>query len=61
MGIQQGIGLNPAAGAQGQQFAMNTYNQRMNYAANQQPIGAQLLGMATGVATGKISDYLLGP
>jgi hypothetical protein len=61
MGIQSGIGVNPAAGGQGQQFAMNTYNQRMNYASNQQPIGAQLLGMATGVATGKISDYLLGP
>jgi hypothetical protein len=61
MGIQQGIGLNPAAGAQGQQFAMNTYNQRMNYAAQQQPIGAQLLGIATGVATGKFTDSLLGP
>ena len=60
MGIQSGIGVNPNAGAQGQQFAMNTYNQKMNYAAQQQPIGAQLLGMATGVATGKISDKLLG-
>ena len=59
MGIQAGIGVNPNAGAQGQQFAMNTYNQKMNYAAQQQPIGAQLLGMATGVATGKISDKLL--
>ena len=49
MGIQQGLSLNPAAGAQGQQFAMNTYNQRMNYAANQQPIGAQLLGMGAGI------------
>jgi hypothetical protein len=60
MGIQSGIGVNANAGAQGQQFAMNTYNQKMNYAAQQQPIGAQLLGMATGVATGKISDKLLG-
>jgi len=59
MGVQSGIGVNPNAGAQGQQFAMNTYNQKMNYAAQQQPIGAQLLGMATGVATGKISDKLL--
>ena len=32
----------------------------MNYAAEQQPIGAQLLGLATGVATGKIADKLLG-
>ncbi len=60
VGIQSGLTLNPNAGAQGQQFAMNTFNQQMNYAANQQPIGAQLLGMATGVATGKITDKLLG-
>jgi hypothetical protein len=57
MGIQSGMGLNPAAGAQGQQFAMNTYNQRMNYAANQQPIGYQLLGMAAGAAGGAFGDY----
>ena len=38
---------------------MSGYNTRMNFAANQQPIGAQLLGMATGVATGKITDKLL--
>ena len=50
MGIQAGIGVNPNAGAQGQQWAMNAYNTQMNYAAQQQPIGAQLLGMATGVA-----------
>ena len=61
MGIQAGIGVNPNAGAQGQQWAMNAYNTQMNYAAQQQPIGAQLLGMATGVATGKITDSLLGP
>ena len=61
VGIQSGLTLNPNAGAQGQQFAMNTYNQRMNYAANQQPIGSQLLGLATGVAAGKITDSLLGP
>lgn len=61
MGIQAGIGVNPNAGAQGQQWAMNAYNTQMNYAAQQQPIGAQLLGMATGVATGKITDKLLGP
>ena len=60
MGIQSGISVNPNAGAQGQQFAMNTYNQKMNFAAQQQPIGAQLLGMATGVASGKIADKLLG-
>ena len=59
MGIQAGIGVNPNAGAQGQQWAMNAYNTQMNYAAQQQPIGAQLLGMATGVATGKITDSLL--
>ena len=59
MGIQSGISVNPNAGAQGQQFAMNTYNQKMNFAAQQQPIGAQLLGMATGVASGKIADKLL--
>ena len=61
VGIQQGITLNPNAGAQGQQFAMNSYNQQMNFAANQQPIGSQLLGLATGVAAGKITDKLLGP
>ena len=60
MGIQAGIGVNPNAGAQGQQFASNSYNTQMNYAAQQQPIGAQLLGMATGVASGKIADKLLG-
>ena len=48
VGIQSGVSLNPNAGAQGQQFAMNSYNQEMNYAANQQPIGTQILGMATG-------------
>jgi hypothetical protein len=51
MGVQSGLTLNPNAGAQGQQFAMNTYNQQMNYAAQQQPIGMQLLGLATGVAS----------
>ena len=60
VGIQSGLTLNPNAGAQGQQFAMNTFNQQMNYAANQQPIGMQLLGLGTGVAsgvaTGKIMD-----
>ena len=61
VGIQSGLTLNPNAGAQGQQFAMNTFNQQMNYAANQQPIGYQLLGLGTGVAAGKITDKLLGP
>ena len=36
---------------------MNTYNQRMNYAAQQQPIGTQLLGMAAGAAGGAFGDY----
>jgi hypothetical protein len=53
VGIQSGLTLNPNAGAQGQQFAMNTFNQQMNYAANQQPIGYQLLGLGTGIATSK--------
>jgi len=57
MGIQSGVGLNPNAGAQGQQFAMNSYNQQMNYAANQQPIGYQLLGMAAGGLGGAFGDY----
>lgn len=57
MGIQPGMSLNPNAGAQGQQFAMNSYNQQMNYAANQQPIGYQLLGMAAGGAAGAFGDY----
>jgi hypothetical protein len=57
MGIQSGVGLNPNAGAQGQQFAMNSYNQQMNYAANQQPIGYQLLGMVAGGMGGAFGDY----
>ncbi len=57
MGIQSGVGLNPNAGAQGQQFAMNSYNQQMNYAANQQPIGYQLLGMAAGGMGGAFGNY----
>jgi hypothetical protein len=57
MGIQSGISVNPNAGAQGQQFAMNSYNQRMNYAAQQQPIGWQLLGMAAGGVGGAFGDY----
>ena len=57
MGIQPGMSLNPNAGAQGQQFAMNSYNQQMNYAANQQPIGYQLLGMAAGGMGGAFGDY----
>jgi hypothetical protein len=60
VGIQSGLTLDPSAGARGQQFAMNSYNQQMNFAANQQPIGYQLLGLGTGVAsgvaTGKIMD-----
>ena len=57
MGIQSGNWVNPAAGAQGQQFAMNSYNQKMNYAANQQPIGYQLLGMAAGGMGGAFGNY----
>ena len=57
MGIQAGLALNPNAGAQGQQFAMNTYNPQMNWAANQQPIGAQLLGMATGGVMQGLGTY----
>jgi len=60
MGIQAGIGLNPNAGAQGQQFAMNTYNQRMNYAAQQQPIGMQLLGMGAGMLGQGIGGHFAG-
>ena len=57
LGIQTGIGVNPNAGAQGQQFAMNSYNQQMNYASNQQPIGSQLLGMAAGGMGGAFGEY----
>ena len=60
MGIQAGIGVNPAAGAQGQQFAMNTYNQRMNFAAQQQPIGSQLLGMAAGIGGQALGGWAYG-
>lgn len=59
VGIQSGLALDPNAGARGESYMMSGYNTRMNYAANQQPIGAQLLGLATGVATGKITDKLL--
>ena len=37
---------------------MNTYNQRMNYAAQQQPIGTQLLGMAAGGLGGAFGTKL---
>ena len=58
MGINnQGLTLNPNAGAQGQQWAMNAYNTEMNWAANQQPIGAQLLGMATGGFMQGLGNY----
>ena len=60
MGIQSGLSLNPNAGAQGQQFAMNTYNQQMNYAANQQPIGGQLLGMAAGMGGQALGGWAMG-
>lgn len=60
MGIQAGIGVNPNAGAQGQQFAMNTYNQKMNFAAQQQPIGSQLLGMGAGMLGQGISGHFAG-
>ena len=59
VGIQSGLTLNPNAGAQGQQFAMNTFNQQMNYAANQQPIGYQLLGLGTGVASGVATSKIM--
>jgi len=60
MGVQAGIGVNPNAGAQGQQFAMNTYNQKMNFAAQQQPIGSQLLGMGAGMLGQGISGHFAG-
>ena len=60
MGIQAGIGVNPNAGAQGQQFAMNTYNQKMNFAAQQQPIGSQLLGMAAGIGGQALGGWAYG-
>ena len=60
VGIQSGLTLNPNAGAQGQQFAMNTYNQQMNYAANQQPIGMQLLGMAAGIGGQALGGHFAG-
>jgi hypothetical protein len=60
MGIQSGITLNPNAGAQGQQWAMNTYNQQMNFAANQQPIGSQLLGMAAGIGGQALGGWAYG-
>jgi len=60
MGVQSGLTLNPNAGAQGQQFAMNTYNQQMNYAAQQQPIGSQLLGMAAGIGGQALGGWAMG-
>lgn len=60
VGIQSGLALNPNAGAQGQQYAMNSYNQRMNVAANQQPIGMQLLGMAAGIGGQAAGGYFAG-
>ena len=60
MGVQAGIGVNPNAGAQGQQFAMNTYNQKMNFAAQQQPIGSQLLGMGAGILGQGVSGHFAG-
>jgi len=60
MGIQSGIGVDPNAGAQGQQWAMNSYNTRMNFAANQQPIGSQLLGMAAGIGGQALGGWAYG-
>ena len=60
MGINQGLTVDPSAGAQGQQWAMNTYNQRMNWAANQQPIGSQLLGMAAGIGGQALGGWAFG-
>jgi len=60
VGIQSGLTLDPSAGARGQQFAMNSYNQQMNYAANQQPIGMQLLGMAAGIGGQAVGGHFAG-
>ena len=60
VGIQSGLALNPNAGAQGQQYAMNSYNQRMNVLSNQQPIGMQLLGMAAGIGGQALGGHLAG-
>jgi len=60
VGIQSGLTLNPNAGSQGQEFAMNTFNQQMNYAANQQPIGMQLLGMAAGIGGQAVGGHFAG-
>jgi hypothetical protein len=60
MGINQGIGVDPGAGARGQQWAMNSYNTRMNYAAQQQPIGTQLLGMAAGIGGQALGGWAYG-
>lgn len=63
---QQGIGLNPNAGAQGTQFALGRYQQQSNNATNAAAggIGQTLLGAVGGVAfsglTGGLGGALTG-
>jgi hypothetical protein len=60
VGVQSGLALDPGAGARGESFMMGGYNSRMNYAANQQPIGMQLLGMAAGIGGQAAGGYFAG-
>lgn len=54
MGIQKGAGINPNAGAMGQQFAMNSYQQQSQNAFNAAEMNPwnTVLGAAAGAATG---------
>lgn len=54
MGIQQGAGINPNAGAMGQQFAMNSYQQQSQNAFNAAEMNPwnTVLGTVSGAVTG---------
>lgn len=62
LGIQQGIGGNPNAGAQGLSFAANNYNTASaNARASQEnSIGGTLLGAAGGIAMGALTGGIGG-
>ena len=62
MGIQQGIGQNPNAGAQGLSFASNNYaTASANARASQEnSIGGTLLGAAGGIAMGALTGGIGG-
>ena len=60
MGIRQGIGQDPNAGARSLGLATNTYNNQFQDYMNQQQQGADMFGSIAGLGLGAFTGGLLG-